>query len=357
MGDVLISCAPADRSRVDALAKAFIDEGHRVGWRHEALWSLAREVCVVAVWSRHSSGEQWLANLARGSARRGKLVSIRLDQSSLPRGLKRHRIVDLSMWPARSADGGVDRLLAITAEVSSQVATTSRQAQSKYVVAVLVGGVLSLIVAGIWWADAGPTNEASRSSQPHPPSVSPAGEARSGDFALGIAAPPTDVADPLPEPMRTAIEKPVNEAQFLGDLALEQLAAAMAGDASMMISARSNAERALVSNPTEPAARLAIGVLLIAMDLDWQQGHQLITHAASGGDERLAPLARRLLQMYGEGEVIAEGRTCDDEWVARSRAFVDLAPAARLELIGSDCFLMLTHGDSALRAALGIDHE
>lgn len=354
MGDVLISCVQTDRSRVDALAKAFIDEGHRVGWQHEALWSLSREVCVVAVWSRHSAGEQWLANLARGSARRGKLVSIRLDESTPPRGLKRHRIVDLSMWPARSADHGVDRLLAITAQVSEQIATASTEQQSKYLVAAIVASVIALIAAGIWWSDAGVTSDASRSPQA---SVPPGGEVRPGDISLGVAAPAKDATRPLPEPVGPPSDKPVNEAQFLGDLALEQLAAAMAGDASMMMSARSNAERALASNPTEPAARLAIGVLLIAMDLDWQQGRQLISVAATGSDERLATLARRLMQMYGEGAIVAAEQPCDDDSAARSRTFIDLAPAARLELIGGDCFLALTHGDPALRAALGIDHE
>ncbi|NJN51968.1 MAG: hypothetical protein HC809_09550 [Gammaproteobacteria bacterium] len=131
MGDVLLACMPADRSRLEALAKAFIDEGQRVGWQHEAVWSLSSKVCVVAAWSKHSQGVRWLENLARGSARRGKLVSIRLDDSAPPRGLKRHRIVDLSMWPARSADRAVDQLLSIAAEVSMQVAVALRASPTR----------------------------------------------------------------------------------------------------------------------------------------------------------------------------------------------------------------------------------
>ncbi|NJN52931.1 MAG: hypothetical protein HC809_15395 [Gammaproteobacteria bacterium] len=93
----------------------------------------------------------------------------------------------------------------------------------------------------------------------------------------------------------------------------------------MIASARSNAERALVTDPTQVVARVAMGVLVAAIDLDWQQGHQLIRVGLD--DPRLGALAARLLRLYGEGTVPTDEATaCDEVAAARTRGFIRSPP-------------------------------
>ncbi len=361
MGDILLACVPADRPRLDALAKAFIDGGHRVGWQHEALWTLAPQVCVVAAWSRNSADAQWLANLARGCARRGKLVSIRLDASDPPRGIERHRVIDLSMWPAVTADRGVDRLLTVAAEVSARAVETPARGQRFVPVAGALAVVAVLLVLAWWQRGTSPPPHA----EPAAPVAGDAGVAIAdvvsrgdGDAAgaVGSAAGHTPDRPDVRSETALVVSTVENEPSFLGELAVDQLLDAMAGDAQMMTSARQNAERALAAEPTQPSARLALGVLLVATELDWQQGRQLMEAARTSGDERLLALSDRLLGMYGVGAEPRDAGACDGAARVRTEGFIDLPAAQRLQWMNHDCFLALTHADAALRRRLGIEH-
>jgi hypothetical protein len=356
LADVLLACVAADRSRLDAIAKALLDEGHRVGWQHEAIWVLPPGTCVVATWSRYSRGVRWLENLARASARRGKLVSIRLDDGEAPRGVQRHRVIDLSMWPARDADRSVDSLLTVAAAIGSATAI-ERQPRRNGSLGVAIALIAAGLLAIAWWrggavpvATTHPGNHSGDVAAGERPADT---EVLPGDPGMSAVAPVQSDAAP-PAAIGTTRAQPAGGAEFLGGLALEQVLTAMTGDAELMASARSNAERALTLDPAQPAARLALGVLLMAMDLDWQQGRQLITASAAGGDSRLLPLAERFLRIYGVGKALpaAAGACADVEL-----RFIELEPVQRLARLNDACFVAAVHDDAKLRGRLGIDHE
>ena len=108
MGDIFISYASEDRSRVRPLADALSDHGWSVWWDRaipagqtfdEAIAAaLAGARCVVVVWSRVSVASSWVREEADEGRKRGVLIPVLIDDVSPPLGFGRIQAAPMIDW-------------------------------------------------------------------------------------------------------------------------------------------------------------------------------------------------------------------------------------------------------------------
>ena len=120
MADVFVGYKREDLERVRVLVKALEAQGWSVWWdtRAEAgeAWDPVVEAevraaeCVIVVWSRQSIGAESVRRSARSTFSR--LVSVVIDDVSLPEFLPPHPSVDLSGWEGDPSDARFSRVVA-----------------------------------------------------------------------------------------------------------------------------------------------------------------------------------------------------------------------------------------------------
>ena len=108
MGDIFISYAGEDRSRVRPLADALSDRGWSVWWDREIqagrtfdeviAAALASARCVVVVWSRASVASSWVREEADVGRKRGVLIPVLIDDVSPPLGFGRIQAAPMIDW-------------------------------------------------------------------------------------------------------------------------------------------------------------------------------------------------------------------------------------------------------------------
>ena len=108
MGDIFISYASEDRSRVRPLADALSDRGWSVWWDREIqagrrfddaiAEALAGARCVVVVWSQASITSSWVREEADEGRKRGVLIPLLIDDVSPPLGFGRIQAAPMIDW-------------------------------------------------------------------------------------------------------------------------------------------------------------------------------------------------------------------------------------------------------------------
>jgi hypothetical protein len=108
VGDIFISYASEDRSRVRPLADALSDRGWRVWWDREIqagrtfddaiAEAIANARCVVVVWSRASVASSWVREEADEGRKRGVLIPVLIDDVSPPLGFGRIQAAPMIDW-------------------------------------------------------------------------------------------------------------------------------------------------------------------------------------------------------------------------------------------------------------------
>ena len=126
MSDIFISYARADRARARMLADSLEAEGWSVWWDQrirsgEAFdrvieSALANAKCVIALWSRHSVGSDWVRAEAANGLSRGILISALIDEgAALPLRFSQIQTQQLSGW---NGPGTSPELQALMADIS-----------------------------------------------------------------------------------------------------------------------------------------------------------------------------------------------------------------------------------------------
>lgn len=123
MASVFLSYAREDLAKAKVIALALETAGHSVWWdRHikggaqyskEIEDALKRADAVVVLWSEHSVNSAWVRDEAAAGRDGGRLVPVRLDDSSPPLGFRQYQSLDLRAWKARGRPPVHDILAAI----------------------------------------------------------------------------------------------------------------------------------------------------------------------------------------------------------------------------------------------------
>jgi hypothetical protein len=211
MADVFVSYASEDRERASALAQALGARGWSVWWDrhlvpgHSFDQAIERELesarCVVALWSQHSVGSEWVKNEAALAAERGTLVPAFIDDVKPPLEFRRRQAARLVGWSGEPDQAGFldlcrgieDLLGAAPAGPPPQAAggATRRSTPVLAIAAIAVLVALGLLYA-LWPSATGGPDHAAL-----PPSAS---EYDAGTAAPSPATPPAPTPSPMPAP-------------------------------------------------------------------------------------------------------------------------------------------------------------
>ncbi len=112
MADVFISYASQDAKLVRELVKILENQDRSVFWDRDLAVGgdfekqLEKELslasCVLVVWSEHSTESSWVRAEAHEALKRGCLVPVRIDSTSLPFVFRTTETADLVGWPIES---------------------------------------------------------------------------------------------------------------------------------------------------------------------------------------------------------------------------------------------------------------
>lgn len=121
MSDIFVSYSRQDRAIAAALAGILPSQGWTLYWDRQLRAGeifddvLEREVtaarCVVVLWSSHSVGSQWVRNEADVGARRNALISVLIDDVTVPLAFRRVQAADLIGWKGDPNDPRLSELM------------------------------------------------------------------------------------------------------------------------------------------------------------------------------------------------------------------------------------------------------
>jgi hypothetical protein len=176
MPDVFISYAREDRDRAQLLAEALQTRGWSVWWDRKIVagqafddtieQQLQTAKSVVALWSRHSIGSEWVRNEAGLASERDVLVPALIDDVKQPLEFRRRHAADLTRWRGDPADPEFQGLCeGIAAKTRGPASPrqpgippfTRREARDYRRIAAAAAAILvaSFVVYGVWKAAAG----------------------------------------------------------------------------------------------------------------------------------------------------------------------------------------------------------
>ena len=126
MASLFLSYCHEDLKRVEVLASALEQEGHRVWWdRHIAggqefsdsiEQALDSAEVVVVCWTARSVRSAWVRDEAGAGRDSGRLVPVSLDGCLPPLGFRQYHTIDLSRWNGNPHAAAFDPLKAGIAE-------------------------------------------------------------------------------------------------------------------------------------------------------------------------------------------------------------------------------------------------
>ncbi len=141
VSDVFISYAPENRDAARAIASALERRDLDVAWDWDQLEGDAvaeeteRELqaarCVLVLWSADSVAAGWVEPEAREGMRGDRLVLAALDETRLPRKLRRITPFDLSTWDGSRVAPVLDELVARVAATVAAVPEAPRSAEAR----------------------------------------------------------------------------------------------------------------------------------------------------------------------------------------------------------------------------------
>ncbi|MGA7413655.1 MAG: toll/interleukin-1 receptor domain-containing protein [Bryobacteraceae bacterium] len=121
MSDIFVSYSRQDRAIAAALAEILPGQGWTLYWDRQLRAGevfddvLEREVtgarCVVALWSSNSVGSQWVRNEADVGARSNALISVLIENVTVPLAFRRVQAADLIGWKGDPKDPRLTELL------------------------------------------------------------------------------------------------------------------------------------------------------------------------------------------------------------------------------------------------------
>ena len=121
MSDIFLSYSRKDRAIAAALAEILPSEGWTIYWDRQLRAGeifdevLEREVtaarCVVVLWSTNSVASQWVRNEADVGACRNALISVLIENVTVPLAFRRVQAADLIGWKGDASDSRLTELL------------------------------------------------------------------------------------------------------------------------------------------------------------------------------------------------------------------------------------------------------
>lgn len=121
MSDIFVSYSRKDRATAAALAEILPSRGWTLYWDRQLRPGeifddvLEREVtaarCVVVLWSSNSVGSQWVRNEADVGARSNALISVLIENVTVPLAFRRVQAADLIGWKGDPKDPRLTELL------------------------------------------------------------------------------------------------------------------------------------------------------------------------------------------------------------------------------------------------------
>ncbi len=156
---VFVSYSRADKSRAQQIIDLLEGAGFQVWW-DEALeagttyvetteQALESAEAVVVLWTKTSTGSNWVRDEAMSGRERGCLVPVSLDGSTAPLGFRQFQALDFSGWGGRATDPEARKLVAAVAgmhgrEMPARLPGTAPPKLSRRVV--LAGGAVAIAV-------------------------------------------------------------------------------------------------------------------------------------------------------------------------------------------------------------------
>lgn len=130
MFDIFISYAREDQARVKELVSLFEGKGWSVfwdrripagkTWRSHIGHALENTHCIIVIWSKYSTGSDWVNEEADEGKKRGILIPILLDSVQPPHGFREIQAADLTEYASGKSSEILESLLADISSLISQ---------------------------------------------------------------------------------------------------------------------------------------------------------------------------------------------------------------------------------------------
>lgn len=169
MARVFLSYDREDAARARLIAQAIERAGHSVWWDFhlkggaeygkEIEQALTDADAVVVLWSQRSIQSAWVRDEAAAGRDRGRLIPVRLDDSSPPMGFRQYQNIDLSRWKGRGKPPRLTEILASIVGLSGEQskttdpipASTSLSKLSRTISLALVAALVTAAIAAAYF--------------------------------------------------------------------------------------------------------------------------------------------------------------------------------------------------------------